>query len=282
MSTTGFSAACGGCARAYPFVAIPALLIALGAVLNLFFPVFFTISPDNVYSRTALAPVTFLVTYLYLGYSLWLVYRRRRCVDKYIAMPVAVCLVPIFIGSLVQMFWYGVSLIWVSVAIALIALSGGLQNEEAYIDPLSGLFNRQYLSRNLEQLLQKTERGKYRAGIMQDIDQFKAINDSCGHLLGDQTIADAGHILWAATRRDDILIRFAGDEFIVLLSVRDEREVRLAAQRIAERTRQFNASGERPYQLSFSMGYKLFADEGESAASFIRKIDEAMYEDKRS
>ena len=116
--------------KCYPLIAIPAMLIMLGAVLNLFFPVFFVISKENVYSRTALANFAFGATYFYLIYSLWLVYRRRGKVEKYISMPVAVCMVPVFIGSLAQMFWYGVSLIWVSVAISLIALSGGLQSEE--------------------------------------------------------------------------------------------------------------------------------------------------------
>ena len=267
--------------KCYPLIAIPAMLIILGAVLNLFFPVFFVISKENVYSRTALANFAFGATYFYLIYSLWLVYRRRGKVEKYISMPVAVCMVPVFIGSLAQMFWYGVSLIWVSVAISLIALSGGLQSEEAYIDPLSGLFNRQYLNRNIDQLLQKAERGKYRAGIMLDIDRFKSINDGCGHLVGDQAIADAGQILRAATRKDDILIRFAGDEFIILLSVRDEGEIRLVTERIAARTREFNENCRRPYRLSFSMGYKIFSDEEESGETFIRKIDEAMYADKR-
>ncbi len=265
----------------YPFIGIPALLIAFGAFLNLFFPVFFEISPENVYSRTGLAILTFITTYLYLMYSLWLVYHWRKNVDQYIALPVAICLVPVLIGSLIQLIWMGFSLIWVSVAIAMIALSGGLQNEGAYIDPLSGLFNRQYLNRNIEQLLQRTERGKYRASIMLDIDQFKSINDSCGHLVGDQAIADVGQILRAATRKEDILIRFAGDEFMVLLSVRDEREVQLVADRITARAREFNETSGRPYQLSLSMGYKIFEEEKEDATTFIRKIDEAMYIDKR-
>ena len=265
----------------YPFIGIPALLIAIGAVLNLFFPVFFEISEENVYSRTGLSTVTFITAYLYLMYSLWLVYRWRKNVDQYIALPVAICLVPVLIGSLIQLFFLGVSLIWVSVAIAMIALSSGLQSEGAYIDPLSGLFNRQYLNRNIEQLLQRTERGKYRASIMLDIDQFKSINDSCGHLVGDQAIADVGQILRAATRKEDILIRFAGDEFMVLLSVRDEREVQLVADRITARAREFNETSGRPYQLSLSMGYKIFEEEKEDATTFIRKIDEAMYIDKR-
>ena len=77
------------------------------------------------------------------------------------------------------------------------------------------------------------------------------------------------------------MIRFAGDEFIILLSVRDEGEIRLVTERIAARTREFNENCRRPYRLSFSMGYKIFLDEEESGETFIRKIDEAMYADKR-
>ena len=76
--------------------------------------------------------------------------------------------------------------------------------------------------------------------------------------------------------------RFAGDEFIILLAVSEEKEVLNLMDSIRFATESFNHAQQRPYRLSFSMGFSFFQPDSDTAESFLRRMDEAMYEDKRA
>ncbi len=108
--------------RLYPFVAIPAAIVCLLAALNVYFDILFTVTPDNVYQRTPLAFIPHLVTYFYLLMGAVMVFIYRRKIGKYLFMPVIVFFTPVFIGSIIQFFCYGIALIWVTVSFGLISL----------------------------------------------------------------------------------------------------------------------------------------------------------------
>ena len=141
--------------KIYPFVAIPAAIVCLLAAFNVYFDILFTVTPDNVYMRTPLAIISYLVTYFYLMMGAVMVFIYRRKVGKYLFMPVIVFLAPIFIGSIIQLFCYGIALIWVTVSFGLISLYINLQNEVSMLDALTKLYNREYLTRFLNYTMQK-------------------------------------------------------------------------------------------------------------------------------
>ena len=134
---------------------IPAVIIILLSCANVFVDIFFSVSADNIYSRTPLATVTYLFTYLYLFLGAGLVFAFRKRLGKYMFMPVVVFLTPIFIGSLLQLLFYGIALIWVSVALGLTSLYINIQNENTLLDPLTKLYNREYLFRFLHAASQR-------------------------------------------------------------------------------------------------------------------------------
>ncbi|NCB93044.1 MAG: GGDEF domain-containing protein [Clostridia bacterium] len=267
--------------KVYPFVAIPAVLVIIGCIVNLFTPVFFSVSDANIYQRTGLYIIPYIVTYLYLAYGAILVYSYRNKVKRYFFLPAIIFMIPIIIGSLIQYFVYGLSLVWAGVAIALVSLYINVQNEASCIDALSGLFSRQYLNRYLYSESRKNGTGKALAGIMLDIDEFKKINDKFGHQVGDEAITAAGHILRNSVCAGDLVTRYAGDEFVIVMRVEDEKDIQDTIQQIIKNTESFNASGKSLYKLQFSMGYSIYGPHGDTVDAFLKRMDEAMYKDKK-
>ena len=193
--------------RIYPFVAIPAILTIIGCLINLVTPVFFTIDENNIYQRTDLFIIPYAVTYSYLAIGVILIYSYRKKVHKYLFLPVILFMIPIMIGSLLQFFFYGYSLVWLGVSIGLIYLYINVQNEASYVDVLSGLYNRQYLGNLLLMYSKKKDTAGVPAGIMLDIDNFKSINNTFGHIVGDDAISTVGKLLHTAVGDKGVICR---------------------------------------------------------------------------
>ncbi|MGI6280186.1 MAG: GGDEF domain-containing protein [Acutalibacteraceae bacterium] len=266
--------------RIYPIISIPAYFICIGSVVNIFQPVFFSISSNNVYERTSIHALPYLIAYLYLFYGIILIYANRNRSSRYVFFPALLFMVPIVIGSILQYTFYGYSIITICVAISLVSLYINVQNEVSFTDPLSGAFTRQYMNMFLDAETRKLNQKKLLAGIMIDIDRFKRINDNYGHLMGDDAIRSAGEILRTCTSSPGFVVRLAGDEFVVILIVDDEFEIHKTMRWIKEYTNEFNASSKRPYTLRFSMGYSIYDRQNDTIESFLNRMDREMYADK--
>lgn len=265
----------------YPFVALPALVVAALAMGNLFVDIFFTLTEYNVYRRTPLVLLTYLVTYGYLMGGACMVFRYRHKVGKYLFLPVVVFLAPIFLGSLLQMLFYGITLIWVSVALGVTSLYINLQNEASLIDSLTKLYNRDYLTRYLSAAIQRPPTSGKLAGFMMDLNSFKEINDTYGHSDGDRALRIVSRFLLDVLPPNAFATRFGGDEFIVLAVVSDEAALQAIMDAVRARAVAFNQTGELPYPLSFSMGPAFFDPLQDTQDSFLHRMDLRMYEEKR-
>lgn len=267
--------------KRYPLLALPVAVVSLLILANLFTPVFFTLSEDNVYSRTPMSALLYVVVGGYLAYTVALVYRSRRKVKRYLFLPVLIFLAPILLGIALQMVFYGMSFIWVSVSVGLISLYINIQNEASWVDSLTGLYNRQYLSRFLLSNPERQPSGQLLGGILLDVDAFKEINDTYGHMCGDAALRDVGGLLHSLSLPGGFAARYAGDEFILVQPVDSEEEITAVAEALRQQTEAFNRTHRRPYHLSFSMGCSLWRP-GESLDTFFRHMDERMYEEKRT
>lgn len=267
--------------RIYPIVFLPALVVICMSLANLFTDVFFTISEDLVYRRTPLVVVSYLVTYAYLMAGAIMVFLYRHKVGKYLFMPVVVFLAPVFIGSLLQMHFYGLALIWVSVALGVTSLYINLQNEASLVDSLTKLYNRDYLTRFLSSAAQRPPQDRMLAGIMMDLNSFKEINDTYGHSEGDSALRAVGQILLHTVPRNGFAARYGGDEFIVLTLVQREAHLTALMNTIREATVRYNQRAHKPYELSLSMGSAIFDPLLDDQDSFLRQMDERMYVEKR-
>lgn len=153
----------------------------------------------------------------------------------------------------------------------------------AAIDPLSALFNRRYFHVRLEEELQRSRRHEIPlALLMIDIDDFKTVNDSYGHLAGDLVIKETAEIVRRAVRVFDVCTRFGGEEFAVIMPASGEEAALAVAERVRSRVATYRAP-ERPLEdlrVSVSIGVALAAD-GATARDLIERADAALYAAKR-
>ena len=261
----------------YVKYSIPAVLAIIAIILNFRFQFLFYVDEQQCYHRKPLGYAFITVTAFYLAASIIVrgVY-YKKCGRKRF-FPIYMFVAPIVIGAAVQAAAYGVSLGWCSVSLGLVGIYMSLQNELSYNDPLTKILNRNYLNHLLVDLVRRKSSA---GGVMIDLDYFKAINDNYGHTIGDQALVDAAQLIKSTVPPDAMTIRYAGDEFIVIVQSDDERLVCEMIDRLRTALIDFNATSRRQYKLSFSIGYSMYKP-GMSPDEFLHKMDTAMYEEKR-
>ena len=172
----------------------------------------FSITQDNVYQRGQFVLVVYVILFFYFFYSIYLVEKSKRKGLDIKFFPVYYFVIPCITGTLIQGFFYGITAGWTSVAIAFIFVYIQVQSMNAYVDSLSGLYNRRYMDHILSTFKKRGQQNVY--GIMIDVNDFKSINDHYGHFQGDNAIRIIGEILTKSLDEHCLAIRYAGDEFI--------------------------------------------------------------------
>lgn len=155
----------------------------------------------------------------------------------------------------------------------------------AQVDALTGLWNRAYFDRRLDQRMDRYRRGDGDFGlVLVDIDNFKAINDAHGHPVGDRVIGWIGDLLQANVRSEDSACRYGGEEFAVILETQSHHDAFLAADRLRRTisTRVFSATV--PHvTVSVGVGSTAGATPGTfGRAELLARVDDALYLAKRS
>lgn len=267
--------------RRCPILAIPATFIVLLTLLNLFTPVFFMIDEQTfVYQRTELYLIPNFVAGIYLLYGTVLVYKNKNKVGKYLFLPAKIFLTPIVIGVVLDFLFYGLAFKQMGIAIALTSVYINLQKEVSCIDALSGLHTRQYMINYYTNKLKRSKLEESLVGILLDVDKFKGINDTYGHLAGDDAIHAVGQILLSTVPKNAMAVRYAGDEFMVIKEYTGEQEVQDLLLAINAATEKYNATQNKPYTLSFSAGYSIFYKNKDTLDTFFNRMDSAMYGEK--
>lgn len=152
--------------------------------------------------------------------------------------------------------------------------------EAAQRDALTGLYNKDHTQKFIEQILQK-ESGPHGFVIL-DIDYFKSVNDSYGHLVGDKVLSMLGKFLESQFREDDIVGRIGGDEFVILMrniSDRDKAEQRI--HNLLKNLPEMKIEEMDNRGITISVGVALAPDNGNTFIELYRHADQALYETKR-
>ena len=158
--------------------------------------------------------------------------------------------------------------------------------ELASVDPLSKLYNRRYFSHAAEHMLSLAKREKFHLSVvMMDIDNFKKINDNFGHKIGDDVIIILSQKLQDLSRTSDIVCRFGGEEFILLLPHTDIDGASIIAEKIRAEIDGIilNVNENQELKFTVSVGVAEVAIEAESnIEAAIKRADDALYEAKSS
>lgn len=153
----------------------------------------------------------------------------------------------------------------------------------AMTDPLTGLANRNQFNRSLEEALNMARRMKYPVAVMiLDLDRFKQINDTQGHLIGDEVLKHVAGVLSAVFRDVDTVARWGGDEFAVILNGMDEIENEsIPAQRIIDELSKSIMIEGIELSTGISIGISQFSEDEADPKALIRKADLALFQAKK-
>lgn len=155
-------------------------------------------------------------------------------------------------------------------------------------DPMTGLYNRSYLEKQYLSMARACRRyHHYMAVIVVDIDYFKSVNDTYGHADGDRVLVEFAEILRETTRESDVLGRYGGDEFVILLPKGNEEDALSYAERLRDIVREtVFCQGDHDLQLTLSMGIAcgnpLADEEADEEFPLLVKADTAIYNAKKS
>jgi len=150
----------------------------------------------------------------------------------------------------------------------------------AVTDDLTKLYNSRYLNSYLEQAIGRAREGSGSLAVMfLDLDGFKSVNDRHGHFYGSRTLREVGNLIRSAVREEDVVSRYGGDEFVIVLPDTDAEGAVAVAERIrnALKSHRFLAEFGLEARLSASLGLSLYPDHGKEPQELMQKADQAMY-----
>ena len=158
-----------------------------------------------------------------------------------------------------------------------------MKSENSLKDPLTGVYSRSYLNTRLKEELQRAMRYKSSFSILLvDLDYFKSVNDAFGHQRGDRVLAEFSHRLYAGVRTSDLVFRYGGDEFVVLMPNTVKDSAVFMANRLIEHIHSSQFGETPPLTLTMSCGIASFPEDGQTAEDLFETADQRHYLAKRN
>ena len=152
--------------------------------------------------------------------------------------------------------------------------------EQMQKDPLTGLYNKVAAQEHVRRLLEHRPEGTFAFFIL-DIDHFKAVNDHLGHAAGDAVLAEFARTLREEFRKEDIVGRIGGDEFVAFMPVPNRRLTEERAERLVTALRHMNAEEAGGWKVTASIGVALIQGEKTEFQTMYKRADHALYEAKK-
>lgn len=246
----------------------------------------FFIGNGNHYERGPLSnPLAFLVMGYLLYTSIWILVMRRR--EKLASirreyMILAGFVVAPFLGAVIQLSAFGISLIWPLASISMLILYINRSQDEISIDALTGLNNRGSLDKYLlERIFPESE--ERLTLILMDLDKFKTINDELGHDMGDVALREVSEIIRQSfSVGHNFLARYGGDEFVVVIpQIDDPRMIDSYMRALRSNVESFNKTDSFPIKISISCGMAFYPREDiHIPEDLLKAADNQMYLEK--
>jgi diguanylate cyclase (GGDEF)-like protein len=269
-------------ARSKKFIYIVCAFLAVQAVsviANLPRGYYFSVSLDNRY-----VPGQYHFLRLLASYAAMLVVAVDFCLASKNSKRSQTYLILFFIlitgtGVALDTALQSGSLTWPCFSAGILYIYFFIIHSDSKIDSLTGIGNRYSFNEFIERLSRQNTREEY-SMVMIDLDRFKEINDTLGHLEGDNALRDMAVIIKGCIRHSDFAARYGGDEFVVATGA--ESDIRRLMERIQEAINLQNSKGGRPYLLLMSYGHDVYiTNSGQPVQDFISHIDALMYKQKQ-
>jgi diguanylate cyclase (GGDEF)-like protein len=152
----------------------------------------------------------------------------------------------------------------------------------AFLDGLTGIFNRRYFELRIAEEIERARRfGGGMAVIMIDIDNFKRLNDEFGHLLGDEVLRQISSIFNQQLRKIDVVCRYGGEEFAILLSQTDAEHALSVAEKLRRTVEGWQFPGV-PRAVTISAGAATFPEYGTTRDELVKAADAGLYVAKQT
>jgi len=269
---------------------VPAHVVMLAvnivnAVIVMFTPFtgwYYFIDAGNVYHRGPLFFLSPTMAIALLLAAALLIVRNRAKIDAKYYRSLVFFAVPPFIGIFLNIRFYGFPVMLCCVTFSILVVFLNIQSRGMFTDYLTGVNNRMKLDVYLKEKIETSTAKKTFSAILLDIDNFKAINDTYGHDVGDEALAATVSLLKKCLRSEDFIARYGGDEFCIVLNISNKHSLKKTVSRISDAAFWYNQSSGRPYKLSFSMGCAVYDYRIRlTPDSFIKKLDRLMYQEKK-
>lgn len=269
--------------------ALPLLLFISALSTNPFTKIFFYVNDSNTYVRGKYVYIHWIIEFIYVLLILALILKRFICApNRTIRKEYGTYIgffIPVIISGIAQLLFYGVSATQIGVVISSLMVFQEMQTNHITRDDLTKLNNRRALG-NLEQSLTSRENGTTITLFMIDVDKFKSINDTYGHLVGDEalkTIADVlRNSLGNLPGNRLIIFRYAGDEFVIVGTKVTADMISQVKKKIQKNLDIANSNKNQPYHLGLSIGVAtMLCKSHKDFEKLMEQADSAMYEVKQ-
>ncbi len=255
---------------------LPTIIMGVLSVLNIFYPILFKISADNVYSRLPMIWSSIILTVIIYIFVLLFVIKKASKSNKSVILGVLIFLALPIIASVGQLLYIGLHIIWPTTAVALLITYLIFETTDNARDYLTGLFTRE---RAEDQISRYILKNKNFSVIMIDIDDFKQLNDTYGHHRGDQVLIEVAKILKEIFDKHSLVSRFGGDEFLIVSNLDDNEALDIQRNRINYLIKKSDIEYFRDIKLSF--GTTICVDTTKcDADKIIIQADNNMYKNK--
>lgn len=262
------------------FIAISAINIIF-LIITQFTGWYYEIDANNMYTRGPFFMYTHIVNGLILISAVCLlIYKRKRIEASHMVAYLIFSLIPAT-GLFAQILLSGVAYIPSSVTVSIVILFVFVQNSRVRNDHLTGIFNRRQLDFYLEDKIEQARQGKAFTAILLDLDDFKIINDTHGHLVGDEVIKLTAKLLDSCIGKNEFLARYGGDEFLIITTKYEPADIEQIARDIKIGLDELNKVDDR-FNVTMSYGYFTYMpDMTISSDEFIHLVDKRLLSNKK-
>ncbi|QMS84421.1 GGDEF domain-containing protein [Candidatus Xianfuyuplasma coldseepsis] len=252
----------------YPIITTIMLL-----ALNLMFPILFSVSQDNVFTRESGIVVSMVVLYvMFIFLLLNLIFQRKKLSNRSFGGLLALLIFPGIGGSL-QMMFYGLTSLFSMFVLGLLTCYIALENIAVNRDSLTNLFTRKKV---MDYLQSQHELGVQFRVVLFDMDNLKELNDSQGHHTGDQALIILAHAIRDAFLDNSMVARVGGDEFLAVVEYCDDVLLQKAITQIYNTIEQ-----QTDIDIRFSYGSLCTKESNhQNIDELLRDVDEKMYQQK--